>query len=79
MSFNPVWPGHHAALWNLLLALLALALIVYVYRRDGRSRPARILLGRLARPAGRVRAGAAESPGADQFATRAPNLPCWRC
>src|SRR5579863_4708382 len=45
MSFNPVWPGHHAAIWNTVLALLALALIVYVYRRDGRSRPARIFLG----------------------------------
>src|SRR5258708_15253823 len=45
LSFNPVWPGHHAALWNTCLAILALALIVYVYRRDGRSRPARILLG----------------------------------
>jgi len=30
-----------------VLALLALALIAYVYRRDGRSRPARILLGGL--------------------------------
>ncbi|HSU66067.1 MAG TPA: hypothetical protein VLJ39_04315 [Tepidisphaeraceae bacterium] len=45
LSFNPVWPGHHAALWNTALALLAAVLIVYVYRRDGRSRPARILLG----------------------------------
>jgi uncharacterized membrane protein len=45
LSFNPVWPGHHAALWNICLALLAGALIVYVYRRDGRSRPARIILG----------------------------------
>ena len=47
VSFNPVWPGHHAAVWNTLLALLALALIVYVYRRDGRSRTARVLLGTL--------------------------------
>jgi len=45
VSFNPVWPGHHAAVWNVLLVLLAVALIVYVYRRDGRSRPARIILG----------------------------------
>jgi uncharacterized membrane protein len=45
LSFNPVWPGDHAAVWNTVLAILALALIVYVYRRDGRSRPARILLG----------------------------------
>lgn len=47
ITFNPVWPGHHAWLWNTALALLGLALIVYVYRRDGRSRPARILLGSL--------------------------------
>jgi uncharacterized membrane protein len=45
ISFNPVWPGNHAAIWNTVLALLALALIIYVYRRDGRSRPARIFLG----------------------------------
>ncbi|HEY8746626.1 MAG TPA: hypothetical protein VIM11_01540 [Tepidisphaeraceae bacterium] len=45
ISFNPVWPGHHAALWNVVLAMLAIALVVYVYRRDGRSRQARILLG----------------------------------
>src|SRR5437588_871179 len=47
ISFNPVWPGHHAAVWNVLLAILALALVVYVYRLDGRSRSARILLGTL--------------------------------
>ncbi|HXE54573.1 MAG TPA: hypothetical protein VN541_16240, partial [Tepidisphaeraceae bacterium] len=45
ISFNPVWPGHNAAIWNVLLALLAIALVVYVYRRDGRSKSARILLG----------------------------------
>jgi uncharacterized membrane protein len=45
LSFNPVWPGHHAAIWNTCLALAALALIVYVYRRDGRSRSARLFLG----------------------------------
>jgi len=44
-SFNPVWPGHHPAIWNTIIALLALAVIVYVYRRDGRSRPARVFLG----------------------------------
>src|SRR5438270_13608145 len=43
-AFNPVWPGHHAAVWNTVLAVLALALILYVYRRDGRSRSARIFL-----------------------------------
>lgn len=47
LSFNPVWPGHHAGLWNTLLALLAIAWVVYVYRRDGRSRPARVILGGL--------------------------------
>ena len=45
LSFNPVWPGNHAALWNTVLALAAAILIIYVYRRDGRSKPARILLG----------------------------------
>ena len=29
----------------MLLALIALGLILYVYSRDGRSKPARILLG----------------------------------
>src|SRR5579864_3549929 len=47
ISFNPVWPGHHAAIWNTALALLALGIIIYIYRRDGRSRMARILLGSL--------------------------------
>ena len=47
ISFNPVWPGHNAAVWNVFLALLAIALIVYVYRRDGRSKPARVILGAL--------------------------------
>jgi len=47
ISFNPVWPGHHAAIWNLLLAALAISLVVVIYRRDGRSRPARILLSSL--------------------------------
>src|SRR5438105_15903002 len=43
--FNPPWPGGHPALWNLALALIAIALVIYVYRRDGRSRSGRILLG----------------------------------
>lgn len=47
LSFNPVWPGHHAAVWNTLLAVLAIAWVVYVYRRDGRSRWARLVLGGL--------------------------------
>jgi uncharacterized membrane protein len=47
VSFNPVWPGHHAALWNTCLAIIAILLIVYIYRRDGRSRQARLLLGAL--------------------------------
>src|SRR5438132_6292289 len=48
LNFNPQWPLQAttgAAVWNVLLGLLALGLVVWVYRRDGRSRPARISLG----------------------------------
>jgi uncharacterized membrane protein len=48
VSFNPQWPLQDvfgAAGWNLLLAGIALAIVVYVYRRDGRSRLRRITLG----------------------------------
>src|SRR5437763_13198614 len=48
VHFNPHWPGQAAVgagLWNFVLAVLALALVVYVYRREGRSRPVRITLG----------------------------------
>src|SRR5829696_7022876 len=48
LQFHPQWPGQEmvgAGTWNFLLALLAVALVVYVYRREGRSRGARIALG----------------------------------
>jgi uncharacterized membrane protein len=48
ISFNPQWPLQDvlgAAGWNLLLGGLALAIVVYVYWRDGRERRARIALG----------------------------------
>lgn len=48
LTFAPKWPLQDvvgAVTWNLLLAGLALALVIYVYRREGRSRGARILLG----------------------------------
>jgi uncharacterized membrane protein len=48
-QFNPSWPLQQyvggAAVWNLILGALALALVIYVYRRDGRSRGPRIALG----------------------------------
>lgn len=48
LQFNPRWPFQDlvgAVTWNLLLVGLALALVIYVYRREGRSRWARISLG----------------------------------
>jgi uncharacterized membrane protein len=48
LNFNPQWPWQAttgAAMWNLLLIAIAVALVVWVYRRDGRSRPMRISLG----------------------------------
>jgi uncharacterized membrane protein len=48
LSFNPQWPLQDvlgASAWNLLLAVLALAIVIYVYRRDGRARLPRIILG----------------------------------
>ncbi|HZN66109.1 MAG TPA: hypothetical protein VFB66_12510 [Tepidisphaeraceae bacterium] len=47
IDFNPHWPGPDplTPYWNVGLALLALAWVVYVYRREGRSRPVRIALG----------------------------------
>src|SRR5581483_1185253 len=48
LNFNPQWPGQAvtgAAIWNVVLGLAALGLVIWVYRRDGRSRPARIGLG----------------------------------
>jgi uncharacterized membrane protein len=48
LTFNPKWPWQDyvgAATWNVLLAGAGLTLVLYVYRREGRSRPARITLG----------------------------------
>src|SRR3954469_15290364 len=48
VSFNPHWPWQSvvgAVTWNVLLAGLAAALVFYVCRREGRSRPVRITLG----------------------------------
>src|SRR5690242_12814856 len=59
IQFHPRWPGQDAldyvftkigfgpigaVVWNLALIALAIALVVYVYRREGRSRGARISL-----------------------------------
>ena len=48
VRFNPNWPWQGvigAGAWNFLLIALAVALVVYVYRHEGRSRPARVVLG----------------------------------
>lgn len=48
LQFHPQWPWQEtlgAGTWNFLLAAAAVALVVYVYRREGRSRGARIALG----------------------------------
>src|SRR5438477_4068961 len=48
IHFNPHWPGQAivgAGLWNFVIALAALALVLWVYRREGRSKPVRIMLG----------------------------------
>src|SRR5581483_4949422 len=48
LAFNPSWPGQQyvgAGLWNFVLILAAAALVVWVYRREGRSRAVRITLG----------------------------------
>ncbi|HEX8521573.1 MAG TPA: hypothetical protein VF669_04895 [Tepidisphaeraceae bacterium] len=48
LQFNPHWPGQEwvgAVSWNILLAVVALALVIYVYRREGRTRPIKIGLG----------------------------------
>ena len=59
IQFHPRWPGQEAldyffskigfgaigaTVWNLVLATLAVLLVVYVYRREGRSRGARVSL-----------------------------------
>jgi uncharacterized membrane protein len=48
VQFNPRWPLQDlvgAVTWNLILGILAGLLVIYVYRREGRSRTARVLLG----------------------------------
>ncbi len=48
--FNPHWPMQRmigAASWNLLMGVAAVVLVYQVYRREGRSRQARIMLGGL--------------------------------
>lgn len=48
LTFNPQWPWQDyvgAAVWNLVLVSAAAALVVYVYKREGRSRPVRVTLG----------------------------------
>jgi uncharacterized membrane protein len=48
LTFNPAWPWQQyvgAGFWNLALFVGAIALLVYVYRREGRSRNVRIGLG----------------------------------
>src|SRR5437016_9761184 len=48
LQFNPHWPWQQyvgAAAWNVLLVVLAATLVWYVYRREGRSRGVKIVLG----------------------------------
>ena len=48
LDFNPRWPLQDylgAVTWNIALSALALALVIHVYRREGRSRFARVTLG----------------------------------
>jgi len=50
VQFNPQWPGQAsvgAGVWNFMLGLLAVLLVVYVYRREGRSKRARVALAAL--------------------------------
>ena len=47
LQFNPQWPAQAvvgAGVWNVVLIGLVVALVVYVYRREGHSRGARISL-----------------------------------
>src|SRR5262245_12103978 len=47
-QFHPQWPWQDvvgAGTWNFVLGAAGIALIVYVYRREGRSKGARIGLG----------------------------------
>jgi len=49
IQFNPTWPWQQyvggAGVWNFLLVALALGLVVYIYRREGRTKNIRIFLG----------------------------------
>jgi uncharacterized membrane protein len=45
LGFNPRWPYPGAFTWNFILCAVAIAIVIYVYRREGRSRLARITLG----------------------------------
>lgn len=48
LRFQPRWPGQEVlgeGLWNLLLVTLSVALVAWVYRREGRSRGVKIALG----------------------------------
>ncbi len=48
VQFNPAWPGQQAigaGAWNVALAAACVALVVYVYRQDGRGRGVRVFLG----------------------------------
>jgi uncharacterized membrane protein len=51
LQFNPTWPLQQyvggAAVWNFMLAVLAIALVVYIYRKEARTRNMRLLLGGL--------------------------------
>ncbi|MDB5327825.1 MAG: hypothetical protein JWM57_3394 [Phycisphaerales bacterium] len=44
LAFNPQWPGGGTAVWNFALVVLGIALVFYVYRRDGRGRWPRVIL-----------------------------------
>jgi uncharacterized membrane protein len=49
VEFNSSWPLQKyvggAAVWNFVLGLAALMLVIYVYRREGRTRKSKVLLG----------------------------------
>src|SRR6185295_7384493 len=48
IQFNPKWPMQAsigAGVWNPVLSALSVLLIIYVYRREARSRTARVILG----------------------------------
>src|ERR1700712_3724184 len=47
LAFNPQWPLGATEVWNVLLALVAVGLVFYVYRREGHSKVTRIVLAGL--------------------------------